>query len=430
METECVHLNTFILVKLIPILCLSVCICVFAFALLRLTVTYPAITHKREYFSLLWFTLTSIFWLVDTQLGLATLPVFHYLLATFLISGFSCYFLNLLQEYSDNETYGTLLTGINMFLLLIVPATFIFSQIPWFKQFYMIVITVLYLTVAFSVIHYLLSGLGRYYQIMSVLLGCAAFLMIDSTATLFSSSPGSVFAPIGLAILILTVGFNTLDRTNLLLLQELNLELRRLKKQFANESENIEDVVISLARTIDAKDKYTEGHIERVSQYAAFLGERIGLDENTLATIRIGALIHDIGKICIDLNILHKPTKLTSLEFEQIKQHPLQGEQICSPLRALRDAGVIVRCHHEKLDGSGYPNGLSGDEISLETRIVTVADIFDALTTERSYRKALTVKEALEVLRQEAGQGKLDRMLVEQFIAMLTEMEIMSPQYA
>jgi putative two-component system response regulator len=229
--------------------------------------------------------------------------------------------------------------------------------------------------------------------------------------------------------LILVAGADTLDRSNLEFFQSLNSELHLVKKQFENETENMEDVVISLARTIDAKDKYTEGHIERVSQYATFLGERIGLNENTLETIRIGGLIHDIGKICVDLTILHKQAKLTKNEYDQIKQHPIMGEQICIPLKALHDAAIIVRCHHEKLDGSGYPDGLTGDNISIETRIVTIADIFDALTTERSYRKALTVQEALVVMKQEAIQGKLDKSLVDEFFNMLDEMEILSQKY-
>lgn len=204
----------------------------------------------------------------------------------------------------------------------------------------------------------------------------------------------------------------------------MNQKVEEARQELAVQMENIEDVVISLARTIDAKDKYTEGHTERVSQYAVFLGERLGLSDRDLETLRIGALIHDLGKIGIDLNILNKPGRLTEEEFEQIKLHPLLGQQICSPLKALQEVGDIIRHHHEKLDGSGYPDGLQGEQISQNARIVAIVDIFDALTTERSYRAALTVEEALSIMKQEADQGKLDSLLLEEFEALLSDLGV------
>lgn len=143
-----------------------------------------------------------------------------------------------------------------------------------------------------------------------------------------------------------------------------------------------------------------------------------------METLRIGALIHDLGKIGIDLNILNKPGRLTEEEFEQIKLHPLLGQQICSPLKALQEVGDIIRHHHEKLDGSGYPDGLQGEQISQNARIVAIVDIFDALTTERSYRAALTVEEALSIMKQEADQGKLDSLLLEEFEALLSDLGV------
>ncbi|MDD3271368.1 MAG: HD-GYP domain-containing protein, partial [Syntrophomonadaceae bacterium] len=186
--------------------------------------------------------------------------------------------------------------------------------------------------------------------------------------------------------------------------------------------ENIEDVVISLARTIDAKDRYTEGHTERVSQYAAFLGERLGMTDKQLENLRIGALIHDIGKIGIDQNVLNKPGKLTLEERQQIETHPILGEEICSPLKSLQDVTCIIRNHHERLDGSGYPDGLQGDEIPLEARIVSIVDVFDALTTDRSYRPAMSIEAALTIIRQEANEGKLDASLAREFEIMLQDM--------
>ncbi|NLB89424.1 MAG: HD-GYP domain-containing protein [Syntrophomonadaceae bacterium] len=210
---------------------------------------------------------------------------------------------------------------------------------------------------------------------------------------------------------------------------ELNQQLKAVTEEYEAAVENIEDVVISLARTIDAKDKYTEGHTERVSQYATFLAERIGLNEKQLEKIRIGALIHDIGKIAINLNILNKPELLTEEEKSQIALHPELGEQICSPLKAMSDIRNIIRHHHEKLDGSGYPDGLKGDEISIEVRIVSIADIFDALTTDRAYRKALDAREAIEIIKNDAQAGKLDMDLVKEFEAMLIELGVLDDEY-
>lgn len=189
-------------------------------------------------------------------------------------------------------------------------------------------------------------------------------------------------------------------------------------------AENIEDVVIALARTIDVRDKYTEGHTERVSQYALFLGERLGLDKHTLNKIRIGALVHDLGKIGLNTSVLNKPGPLTPEEREHINRHPELGEQICRPLKAFADIRDIIRHHHEKLDGSGYPDHLKDEDISLEVRIVAIADIFDALTTDRPYRKALSPQQAMEILREEAEKNKLDKRLVYEFSLLLNDMGI------
>lgn len=208
--------------------------------------------------------------------------------------------------------------------------------------------------------------------------------------------------------------------------RDLHERIDLLREEYAAEMEMVEDVVLSLARTIDAKDRYTQGHTERVSQYSIFLGERLGLNEKRLETIRVGALIHDIGKLGIDQDVLNKPGKLNEEERMHIESHPLMGIQICSPLKSFKEVEAIIRSHHEKLDGSGYPDGLFGDQISLETRIVTISDIFDALTTERSYRPALTAAHAIEIMKQDAQEGKLDKVLMLEFEAMLYELGVLS----
>jgi hypothetical protein len=229
---------------------------------------------------------------------------------------------------------------------------------------------------------------------------------------------------VSLLLFVLTMGLLGLDNAYLQSMYFMNQKIEEARQELAAQTENIEDVVISLARTIDAKDKYTEGHTERVSQYAVFLGERLGLTERKLETLRIGALIHDLGKIGIDLSILNKPGHLTEEEFEEIKLHPALGQQICSPLKALQEVGDIIRHHHERLDGSGYPDGLRDEEISQNARIVAVVDVFDALTTERSYKKALSPEEALCIMREEAAQGQLDSRIVQEFESMLYDLGV------
>lgn len=228
-----------------------------------------------------------------------------------------------------------------------------------------------------------------------------------------------------ISLTVIGMGIYLLNFDYLRVTKELNRQIKAVTEEYEAAVENIEDVVISLARTIDAKDKYTEGHTERVSQYATFLAERIGLNDQQLKNIRIGALIHDIGKIAINLNILNKEELLTEEEKFQIALHPELGEQICSPLKAMSDIRTIIRHHHEKLDGSGYPDGLKGDEISIEVRIVSIADIFDALTTDRSYRKALDANHAMDIIKTEAREGKLDKMLVKEFEEMLIELGVL-----
>lgn len=227
-------------------------------------------------------------------------------------------------------------------------------------------------------------------------------------------------------IMVIILFTDTMDQLYFFNTRNLNNRIDLLQEEYAAEMEMVEDVVISLARTIDAKDRYTEGHTERVSQYSVFLGEKAGLSEKRLEILRMGALIHDIGKIGIDQDVLNKPGKLDAQERKHIETHPLLGEKICTPLKAFKDVRSIIRSHHEKLDGSGYPDGLQGDAINLETRIVTVADIFDALTTERSYRQALSIETAITIMKEEADAGKLDAELIVLLEIVLSEMGLLN----
>lgn len=196
--------------------------------------------------------------------------------------------------------------------------------------------------------------------------------------------------------------------------------LIRLKK-LNNNLTSIENVLFSLANTVEAKDVGTQGHIERVSNLAVALGKKMELPTSTIEALRFGGMLHDIGKLGIPGDMLNKPHPLNAEENELMKHHPEIGYKICLPLKkVLGPALDIIRHHHEKLDGSGYPDGLQGDEISIEARIMVVIDMYDALITDRPYRKGLPQEQVLDILLQEAREGKVDRDVVEHLIAIVT----------
>jgi len=193
-----------------------------------------------------------------------------------------------------------------------------------------------------------------------------------------------------------------------------------LISKFHNEkiisNKHLLDVVTSLASTIDAKDPYTKGHSTFVSRYSEALARALRLPEAEVERIKLGALLHDIGKIGIPENVLKKPSMLNDDEWEIMKQHPVIGaEKVLAPNESLRDLIPMVKFHHEHYDGTGYPFGLKGDEIPLSARIVSIADAYHALVSDRPYRKGLGVEKACEILKLGAGV-QWDRELVRQFI--------------
>lgn len=177
-----------------------------------------------------------------------------------------------------------------------------------------------------------------------------------------------------------------------------------------------ESVVLSLARSIEAKDPTTAGHSERVLQYAVQLGRSLEMNNDDLQALWLACIVHDIGKVAVPDCILFKPGRLTSEEMEIMRQHPVIGENICAPLRSFRDALPFIRHHHERMDGTGYPDGLAGAEIPLAARILQVADVYDALTSNRPYRRALTPEMAFSVMATEVERGWLDCALVSQLM--------------
>ena len=186
-------------------------------------------------------------------------------------------------------------------------------------------------------------------------------------------------------------------------------------KSFTDTLEEAEKVIVALARTIDARDPYTAGHSERVSIYAAALGRQIGLPQAELDALRQGCLFHDLGKIAIRDEVLLKPGPLTPEEYEEMKQHTVLGRDLLQPMRTLARALPVVYHHHERCDGSGYPEGLGGDDIPLIARAAAIADVFDGMTSDRPYRDGLMGRDALDEIEREARAGMWDRTLVDEF---------------
>lgn len=198
---------------------------------------------------------------------------------------------------------------------------------------------------------------------------------------------------------------------------ELRARIRSLLrlKAYTDELEHAEAVLCSLGRSIEAKDPYTEGHCERLAAYAVALGQVLGLGEEELTALRRGGYLHDLGKVAVPEAILLKNGPLTPQERAVMQRHPVIGEEICQPLHSLQAVLPIIRHHHERRDGSGYPDGLQGEAIPLTARILQVADIYDALSTDRPYRRALPRAAALEALEAEAHKGWWDRDIVRAF---------------
>ena len=200
---------------------------------------------------------------------------------------------------------------------------------------------------------------------------------------------------------------------------ELKARVRSLVrlKRYTDDLESAESVILSLALVIEARDAYTDGHCQRLASYATALGSSLGLSEDDLAALFRGGYLHDVGKIGIPDSVLLKTGRLSESEYRQIKEHPVIGDRLCGELRSLRHVRPIVRHHHERLDGSGYPDGLKGDAIPLLAQIMGIVDVYDAITTARPYKAAAAPGRAYEELMGEVRNGWRRVDLVEAFIA-------------
>jgi putative two-component system response regulator len=191
--------------------------------------------------------------------------------------------------------------------------------------------------------------------------------------------------------------------------------LTRMKQLF-DALDSAEAAFMTLALTIEARDPTTGGHCERLARHAVALGKALGVDEKEVQALHRGGYLHDVGKVGVPDAVLLKPGPLTPAEFALMKKHPDIGDSLCAPLQSLRSVRPIIRCHHERLDGSGYPQGLRGDEVPLLAQIVGICDVYDALTSHRPYRPALTSEDAVRHLLEDAAAGKFKRQHVEAFL--------------
>lgn len=192
-------------------------------------------------------------------------------------------------------------------------------------------------------------------------------------------------------------------------------------KEFTDELETAESVLCTLGLSVESRDPYTEGHCERLAQNASELGRHLRLDEEEITALRRGGYLHDLGKIAVPDEILKKGANLNSDEWAIMRKHPVTGENICRPLKSLRLVLPIIRNHHEHFNGTGYPDGLEGTQIPLLARILQVVDVYDALTTTRPYKPALTHEQAAATMREEARAGLWDPELVRPFLLMLDQ---------
>jgi putative two-component system response regulator len=191
-------------------------------------------------------------------------------------------------------------------------------------------------------------------------------------------------------------------------------------KTYTDELDSADAVIRSLALTVEARDGATDGHCQRLAHFATMLGEALGLDSDSMAALERGGYLHDVGKIGIPDAVLLKRGPLTAEEYLVMQQHTVIGERLCGDLRSLARVRPIIRSHHERLNGSGYPDQLRGDAVPLLAQIVGIVDTFDAITSARPYRAARSTDEACEELRADVRRGKFDEALVAEFLKALS----------
>jgi len=203
-------------------------------------------------------------------------------------------------------------------------------------------------------------------------------------------------------------------------------ELADVERALDRLEETYLSVVEAWGESIESVDRYTSGHCSRVAEYTCLLAEAVGIHGRELTWLRMGAFLHDVGKIKVDVQILNKPGKLDAREWEEMRMHTVAGDEIVAELGFPYDIRAIVRNHHERWDGTGYPDRLAGEQIPLNARILCVADVYDALTTSRSYRSELPVEEARAIMSELSGTV-FDPTLLEVFLRLVSERDASDP---
>ena len=242
-------------------------------------------------------------------------------------------------------------------------------------------------------------------------------VVIETIATYYVVTLSGIFLGIGLLILMFLNILRTIARIR-------NLELERRQKEMHRRREQMEklslQVLRTLSTTIETKDEYTRGHSHRVSEYAALIARELGWSQEEIINLKNTADLHDIGKIGVPDTILNKPTKLTEDEYIIIKDHTVIGAEILKNITLIPHAAEVARSHHERYDGTGYPDGLKGEDIPLYARVIAVADSYDAMSSRRIYRSALSRQEICEEIRSNQGK-QFDPVIAEVFLRLLTE---------
>ena len=192
-------------------------------------------------------------------------------------------------------------------------------------------------------------------------------------------------------------------------------------KRYTDDLDSAASIVTTLATMIEARDGHSEGHCHRMANYATALGRRLNLDADDLQALRRGGMLHDIGMLAIPESVILKSGPLDQTEFDVVKTHTTVGDSLCSNLRSLQSVRPMVRHHHERRDGTGYPDRLHGNEIPLLAQIIGIVDVYDAVTTRRAYQPSRTADEAIGVLRSEVEKGWRSHDLVEEFVTLISE---------